>query len=296
MAQAIAATVGTFDGVHCGHAAILDRLSGIAVENGHRAIAYVLDPHPLALVAPERAPALLTTPAERCRLIAERWPDIEPCVLNFTEALRRLTAAGFMLSLREKEDIRTIVMGYDNTFGSDRLTSAAEYEAAGRSAGVEVEHAGEVFVDGRHVSSTAVRHAVLSGDMDLVSKLLGRDFELRGTVVHGRRIGHEIGFPTANVSVPGGMIVPGNGVYAAAARVDGVTVPAMVNIGTAPTVADDGHRTIEAHLIDYNGDIYDRNIELKFRHFMRAEQRFASLEALARQLDDDRRVALEYFA
>lgn len=278
-----AAAIGTFDGVHLGHVAVLDTLIGISEEKGLSPIAITFDRHPLALIAPERAPLAITTLSKKEELIARHGAT--PHVVTFDENLRSTTAKDWIRMLHDQLGVEEIVVGYDNTFGSDGVTlSIADYRIIGKDSGINVTEA--PFIPG--ISSSAIRKAIASGDIKRATEMLGRHFLLPGIVVEGNRLGRTIGFPTANIMPEPGLAVPGNGVYAAEATLpDGRKKAAMVNIGTRPTVRRGNNLTIEAHIFDWEGDLYGQPLKLAFHERMRDEIQFNSIDALRRQLEKD---------
>lgn len=286
-----AATVGTFDGVHLGHRFLLAELVALARENGLSAMVVTFDRHPLAGIRPEAVPPLLSSSAVRSSMLAS-FPGIDRVVeLPFDDALRSLTAGEFLRLLHDRYGVRILLMGHDNSFGSDRLRGLDAYVHAGVGAGVRVVGARQLFLPGRDdaVCSSSIRGALSSSDISSANAMLGRPFEISGTVVGGRRIGRTIGFPTANISVDSAMLVPSPGVYACVAVTpDGGEYPAMVNIGRNPTVSADGALSVEANLIGWSGDLYGRTLRLRFIAFLRHERKFPSVSALSAALSADR--------
>ena len=289
--------VGMFDGVHLGHRHLLERLADTARETGREAVAVTFDVHPLSLVRPGSEPQALCSLGRRVELIRSCGVS-EVHVLHFDPALRVLTASEFIGLLRRDYGVDMLLMGYDHGFGSDRLSALADYREAGRVHGVSVDRVGEYTLEGcGKVSSSSVRRALDTGDVELAARMLGRSYEIEGTVVHGRRLGHTIGFPTANVEPSGHVLVPARGVYAGYVLVDGSCYPAMVNIGHNPTVSDTpAPMSIEAHIIDFDGDIYGHTVRLGFVRRLRDERRFDSVEALSSALADDRRATISILA
>ncbi len=278
-----AATVGTFDGVHLGHRLVLDTLREEALRDGLEPIAITFDRHPLSLIAPERAPGyLLDTDAKRRLLDAE---GVTPVVMPFNEQMRRQTAYEWMRRLHDRMGVRVLVVGYDNTFGSDGLSlDIGDYQSLGEVVGIRVVEAPVLA----GVSSSAVRKAVASGEIERANEMLGRPYRLEGTVKGGNHLGSKIGFPTANLPVPEGQIIPAEGVYAAEATLpDGQRRRAAVNIGRRPTIGDLRAPIIEAHILDYDGDLYGEHLALDLIGRIRGEQKFDSVEDLQRQLDRD---------
>ena len=276
------AAVGSFDGVHLGHRYLLRALCSEAQRRGLSAMAVTFRQHPLSVLRPASAPHLLTTLDERLALIEATGVDY--CVLlDFTAALARLSAEEFMSQLlRERYNVRALLMGYDHHIGSDREHSFEHYVEAGKAAGVEVVRAAEYRPEsGLAVSSSAVRRAVENGEMEKASLMLGRPYNICGPVAHGRHVGTTLGFPTANIdTAKQGKVMPRGGVYAAIAEVGDRRYRAVVNIGSRPTLDNGSDVTTEAFLLDFDGDLYDREVNLQFVVRMRDEKRFSSLTAL----------------
>ena len=284
-----AVTIGTFDGMHRGHRLVLDTLKREAAKRGLQPVAISFDRHPLELVEPERAPGNLTSTERKSELI--RAEGVEPLILPFTEHLRRMRAYEWLDHIHRKYGVRLLVAGYDNTYGSDGLDmSIAAYKAMGDAIGIEVTAAPEEA----GVSSSAVRKAVKRGDIAKATALLGHRPELEGRVMQGFHVGHEIGFPTANLQVSPQAVMPAPGVYAAIGYIEGADkgYPAMVNIGLRPTFEgtpkEATHLTVEAHIIGMDDDIYGRLVRLEWTRRLRDERRFASVEELKDQLQRDR--------
>lgn len=280
--QPAAVTVGTFDGVHRGHRAVLAFLREEAARRGLDPLAVTFDRHPLMTVAPDRAPKMITGADNRDLMIAGCGVGVRR--VEFTGEIRRMTAAGWMRELRDRYGARLIVLGYDNRFGCDGATMTDDdLREAGRSLGIEVERGPEV----EGCSSSAIRRAVEEGDMESAADMLGRPFSLAGTVVSGRQLGRTIGIPTANLAVGPGMLLPRAGVYAASVMTPDGMRDAVVNVGLCPTVTDGDRVTVEAHLLDYSGDLYGRTIEIFFNSRLRDERKFGSLDELTRQIGLD---------
>lgn len=286
------AAVGVFDGVHAGHRHLISRLVEAARRLQLTPMAITFSSHPLRLLAPHKAPGMLTTLQQRVELLQKAGAECVE-VLDFDNHLRSLSASEFMAMIHSRYNVDALLMGFNNHVGHDRVGDIATLQALGREAGVTVIGA-DAFNDG-HISSSAIRAMIADGNMQLTASALGRPYALTGTVVAGRKLGRTIGYPTANLAVAGDITLPPDGVYAARATThNGTTAPAMVNIGTCPTVGSDHARTIEAHIINHEcGDIYDTRLTLEFIDRIRNEQRFESLEALQRQLQLDRRKVLE---
>ena len=279
-----------FDGVHRGHRALLDRLRREASVRGASPVVFTFDRHPLAHIAPERAPGALMTVSDKVDALKSAGiEDIE--VLHFDEKLRSLTARQFLTMLHDDFGITALLMGFNHRFGSDRLDDLKQYEAIGQEIGIEIVRADELRDPvelSRAICSSSIREAIAEGDVTAAAKMLGRPFALRGKVVHGRQLGRTIGFPTANIEPSeSALLVPRRGVYA----VD-VVLPGgdrrrgMLNIGVRPTVDNSARPvpSVEVYIIDWHGDLYDKEIELEFIKRLRDERRFSDLDALRRQL------------
>lgn len=282
-----AVTTGTFDGVHAGHRFLLDRLCSLCHADGSlRPLVLVLDPHPLEVVAPGKAPGLIMTASERCGVIRSLYPAADVKILGFTEDLRHLTHEGFMRRLRDDYGARMILLGHDHRFGSDRGATRADYIATARSLGIGVEECPAL----PGVSSSIIRGLIAAGDVESAAAKLCAPYELSGTVVHGNALGATIGFPTANLHPSDSRkMIPADGVYAGFAAVSSQIFPAMVNIGVNPTVGGNAAdpKRIEAHLIGFSGDLYGRPLSISFCRRLRGERRFPSLDALKEQLRQD---------
>lgn len=288
-----AAAVGMFDGVHRGHLDILATVDRRARSLGGHPVILSFAQHPVSLLRPAEAPRLLTLAAEKEALIHRFLPAAEVHMLDFG-AMRRESARDFLTGLRDRLGVGVMVMGYDNRFGCDGPRERGAYDELGRELGVRVVHVPPLVAGSDTVSSTAVRRLVCTGDVRGAASLLGREYSLTGTVVHGRRLGRRLGYPTANVGVDPMKLLPARGVYACMARVRGSVYPAMVNIGVRPTVEGDAPAqiSVEAHLIGMTGDIYGERLTLLFADRLRDECRFGSLDELTRRLAADRDATL----
>lgn len=275
-------TTGFFDGVHLGHRHVLQTVVSSAREKGEEAVVVTFWPHPRTVLQQDaRDFRLLTSLEEKKALLLEGGIDrVE--VLPFTKAFAALSAAAYLDLLKKKFGASLVVMGYDNHIGADRKT-AREMDAS------EVLVAGECPFEGGSISSTRIRKALTDGEIALANSMLGYSYGLYGVVVAGNRMGRTIGYPTANMQLYEPLkLVPGNGVYAVEAEVEGRNFAGMCNIGFRPTVGG-VTRTIETHILDFSEDIYGLPLRLRFRERIRSERPFPSLEALRRQLMEDER-------
>lgn len=287
-------TIGVFDGVHRGHQHVLATVVARGRQLGLDAAALTFEPHPAQIVRPEHAPLLLTTLDERIPLLAAQGLDllvIEP----FTAALSRLRAAAFMERVCDALPLRELWIGWDFVLGHDREGTPAVLRQLGARLGFSVHIIERLATDGPRLSSTAARHALLEGDVATATTILGRPYHLAGRVVSGDRRGTAIGVPTANLALPAGRLVPANGVYVCRAQVAGAWRPAVTNIGVRPTF-DGLRRTVEAHLLEFDGDLYDQPLTLQLLARLRAEQRFGSVAELIAQIRRDVVAAQAWFA
>lgn len=285
------AAIGMFDGVHTGHRVIIDALLNVARDLNYKPAVFTFERHPLEVIDPEHAPQLLTPWAVKRHKLSGLGVA-EVMRIPFNQTIRQLTAREFMQRLHDKYNVRALVIGYDHGFGSDRPASFEAYKAIGDEIGIDVRRASRLDVGGETVSSSAIRKLLSDGDIQRANAMLGTTYSLSGSVVEGRKLGRSLGFPTANLAVDTRLMLPADGVYAGRVLVDGEKWPAIINIGTNPTVSDEGTRTIEAHLIGFDGDLYGKHPVISFMHRLRDEQRFDSREDLRLQLDKDRADAM----
>jgi riboflavin kinase/FMN adenylyltransferase len=283
-------TIGTFDGVHLGHRAIIRKTVAEAQRRGGRSVAITFDPHPKEVVASPRGPvALLSTVDERIQLIGGEGVDLL-LVLEFTYEFSRKDPREFY---REYVvggiGVAEVVVGYDHSFGRDRQGGMEDLLEVGRECGFTVVRVPPFLVDGVAVSSTAVRNALAACDTTKATRLLGRPYSLRGRVVEGDHRGRSLGYPTANIEPDvRSKMIPARGVYAVRMTVGTERFGGMMNIGVRPSVAPNGGEIIEVHLFDASRDLYGAEVEVELIAWLRAERKFGSLEELKSQLADDR--------
>jgi riboflavin kinase/FMN adenylyltransferase len=285
-------TVGTFDGIHRGHQAVLTEIVARARAADRAAVLVTFDPHPLEIVAPERAPALLTTADER-RLL---WPLFGldyVHVVRFTEAIRQMPPKSFVREvLIARLRVGELVIGYDHGFGKDRSGDVDVLRRLGSELGFAVDVVGPVEAGSEPVSSSRVRRAVEGGDLAAAELALGRPYSALGRVERGAGRGRELGFPTANVRLEDPRkCLPPNGVYAVRVELEGELLDGMANLGGRPTF-DEDERALEAHLLDWDGGaLYGARPVVEFVARLRAVARFDGPRELARQLEADSRAA-----
>ena len=286
-----ALALGTFDGVHAGHRAVIGRAVEAARERGLTSAVLTFDRHPLSVVDPARVPRLLTGGAEKRRLIAELEPD-ELIVLPFDAKLAAMTPAEFCGDLLAAAlHARVVVVGENFNFGAGGAGDADALRACGAAHGYETIVVTLVTEHGKTISSTRIRRLLSAGELEEVREILGRPPSATGRVVAGDQRGRTLGVPTANVDVEAGTIFPGRGVYAARVHVDDRWHRAAVNIGHNPTFRskedETTHVTVEAFLLEFSGDIYHSDIRVDFLHKIRDERRFDTIEALVAQMRQD---------
>jgi riboflavin kinase/FMN adenylyltransferase len=281
-----AVTVGNFDGVHRGHAALIAQLRKTAEQVHGPAVAVTFDPHPIALLAPDRLLPLLTTPADRAELLQHAGAD-HVIVLRTTPELLRLEAGEFLdRILGDTLAAKAVVEGFNFRFGRGRAGDLEFLSEWCRRGGVRFAVLARQAVDCAVVSSSRVRTALESGDVAMADRLLGRPYRLRGIVGTGAKRGRTLGFPTANLIEPA-TLVPGDGVYAVRVRLDdGRDWPGAANVGPNPTFGEQA-RKLEAHLIGFDGDLYGRPLAVDFVARLRDTRPFASAAELAEQLHAD---------
>ncbi len=288
------ATIGNFDGVHRGHQAILKRLRERAGELQLPACVVIFEPQPREFFAPQTAPARLTRLRDKLELLAAEGVERVVC-LAFNRRLRELSAAQFVQKvLVDGLGVRHLEIGDDFRFGCDRAGDFDFLRQAGSEQGFSVEAAATVELDAERVSSTRVREAIAAADFGLAERLLGRPYAISGRVLHGQKLGRQLGAPTANVQLKRPK-APLNGVFLVSALVDGRRHAGVANIGVRPSVAGDGSAHLEVHLLDFAGDLYGRRMTVAFRRKLRDEQRFASLEALKTAIAADIAAARAYW-
>ena len=275
----VAIAAGVFDGVHLGHQAVLGSALDAARDMGGTAVALTFDPHPSRILRPQKAPRLLTSTVHKLRLIEEvGFENI--LVVSFDHLFAEVEAEEFIRRLVvAARPLARICVGQGWVFGRARRGDGDLLRRMGAENGFQTTEVLPVQVDGTVVSSTLIRASVESGDLDAAGRMLGRKHAILGTVQHGDEIGRTLGFPTANLSAHNEQFPP-DGVYAVKVHLDGMTISAVANIGSRPTVSNSGQRLLEVHLIDFSGDLYGRDIEAVFVRFLRPEKKFTSLEAL----------------
>lgn len=288
-------TLGTFDGVHKGHKILLNKLTDAAAKSNCESVVLTFFPHPRMVLQQAADVKLLNTMDEKAELLDAAGIDnlvIHPFSIEFS----RLSAEDFVKHiLVDKLNVSKIIIGHDHRFGRNRTATTADLVAMGKQYGFEVEQISALEVNETPVSSTKVRRALAEGDISLANSYLGYPYFVTGVVVKGKQLGRTIGFPTANIDLTEGYkLIPAQGVYAVSAIIDARVVYGMMNIGTRPTV-DGTYQTIEINFLDFDKDIYGRELKINFHKYLRGEHKFESLDALKLQLNKDRETTIDFF-
>jgi len=285
-------TMGIFDGVHRGHRILLGRVAELAGEREGDAVAVTFDPHPrLVLTGDSPDLRFLTDIDERIGLLGETGIG-HLVIITFTPELSRMTACGFLSEILCRHlGVSHLVTGFNHHFGKRQEGTSETIMECSRRMNFSVSREEALLIDGMPVSSSRIRALLSGGEVENASLLLGYDYTVTGRVVPGRKIGRGLGFPTANIEpLFAHKLIPGDGVYAVEIETDSVPGwrPGMLNIGTNPTIREgDGRRTIEAHIIDFDGDLYGKILRIRFRFRLRNEIRYDTLEELAAQMNAD---------
>jgi riboflavin kinase/FMN adenylyltransferase len=286
--------IGVFDGVHLGHQAVIGRaVEDARREPGAASVVVTFDPHPMRVLRPDAAPRLLTSTRHKLQFFSALGAT-HCLTLPFDADFAATPPAEFIGALaRNGRPLREICVGFNWSFGRKRAGNLDLLTRLGEQFGFAVVGLPSVVVEGETVSSTLIRQAVERGDLDQAARLLGREFTILGTVVEGKKLGRQLGFPTANLAAHNEQFPP-DGVYAVEAVWQGKTYPGVVNLGVRPTVAQPGgERLLELHLFDFAEEIYGHDVEVRFCRFLRPERKFADLDALRTQIACDAAEARE---
>jgi len=292
-------TIGTFDGVHLGHREVIAELRKISLQTEGESVVFTFFPHPRMVVTPEEDTIrLLSTVEEKSALLESLGLD-HLVIFPFTREFAQLSYTDFVKDiLVGKMHIHKLVTGYDHKFGHDRKGDYHALAVLGKEFGFQVEQLNPLLVENVAVSSTRIRQSLEIGDMLRANHFLGYSYMLKGRVVEGRKLGRELGFPTANI-VPDDLhkLIPTDGVYAVSVEVLGNQYKGMLNVGTRPTVNSNvDHRSIEVNIFDFSQDIYGKDITVNFVERIRSEVKFENIAKLKSQLEIDKTVALTIFA
>ena len=279
--------IGVFDGVHLGHSAVIERAVHSARASDGIAVVVTFDPHPATVLRPDQAPALLTSTRHKLRLLVALGVS-HTLMRPFDDAFSKTPPAEFVSQLAAAcRPLRQICVGVNWAFGKGRAGNLNLLCALGEKLGFDATGVESVTMDGEAVSSTAIRAAIQRGNLTSAARMLGREFSIFGTVQAGRQLARTLGFPTANVR-PECEQLPPDGVYLVSANLNGISHVGIANIGLRPTVEPNAtERLLEVHLFDFVGELVGRDLDVTFRTFLRSEKKFASVEALQKQIVAD---------
>lgn len=291
----VVATIGTFDGVHRGHQAMMAQVRERSAHYGLPSTVILFEPHPREFFLGDQAPAKLMRLREKIVAIQEQQIDQIFC-LSFNERLRSTGPEHFVKRILVDElGLRCLIVGDDFRFGRNGRGNSVLLEEAGRKYDFEVIDTATVEFQGRRISSTWVREALDVGDFELAEALLGKRYSISGRVMHGQKLGSKLGVPTANVNLKR-QRAPLSGVYIVEVVLDNTRLPAVANVGVRPTVGDLEKPILEVHILDWTGDIYRRHINVEFRQKIREERRFQNVEELLEWIHKDIQTAKDFFA
>jgi riboflavin kinase/FMN adenylyltransferase len=285
-------TIGSFDGVHRGHQAIVKRLTAGARAAGAPAVVLTFHPHPAVVLRARQGPYYLTSPQERADLLGELGVDVV-VIHPFNHEVSNLTAREFVIRLHAHLDLKRLCVGHDFALGHNREGDLPTLEKLGGEFGYRLEVIGPISLSDQEISSSQIRSALLEGEVEKAAVLLGRAYEVQGLVVHGDGRGKQIGIPTANLDVWSERLLPKTGVYACLAQVGENQVKAVTNVGVRPTFTAAPLPLVETHLLDYEADLYQEEISLSFIARLRDEKRFSGVPALVAQIQKDIQCARE---
>ena len=288
-------TLGTFDGVHLGHNAILDTICNIAKQENLESVLLTFFPRPRLIISNDSEIKMLNTMAEKAMLLEQK--GIQNFIIHpFDKLFSELSPREFVEQVLIKQlNIQKIIIGYDHKFGKNRAANIIDLIAFGKEFDFEVEEIPAKQVDEVSVSSTKIRNSLLEGKISLANAYLGYSYMLSGNVVKGNKLGRTIGFPTANIQISENYkLIPKNGAYIVTAIVNNKTVFGMLNIGIKPTLGEN-LMSIEVHLLDFSEDIYGQKMQVNVVERLRGEHKFESLEALKSQLEIDKKTTIQYF-
>ena len=275
--------IGVFDGMHLGHQAVISTSAEHARSVNGTPVVVTFDPHPEKILRPATAPHLLTSTQHKIGLIRDLGVG-HLLIIAFDKRFAATEPEDFVKQLvKHSKPLREICVGHEWSFGKNRRGNLGLLKKLGAQFDFEVVGIPPVAMNGELVSSTAIRHAVQTGDLRKAAVMLGREYTILGTVVRGDDLGKKIGFPTANLSAHNEQFPP-NGVYFAQAMLDGVIYPGVLNLGYRPTVSSEKDRVLEIHLFDFERDIYGSDLEVRFVRYLRPEKKFESVDMLARQI------------
>lgn len=279
------ATIGFFDGVHCGHKFLLDELKRQATGLGMQSLVISFVDSPQKVLEKSNDLGLLSLPNEKLELLEKQGISYS-LMLSFDEQIARMSAAEFLQVLNSRYRVKRLLVGYDHRFGHDQNLVFADYKRIGEQVGVKVIRCQALQQHQKAISSSRVRQHLLDGQIEAANELLGYSYSVQGEVVAGNQIGRSIGFPTANLLVNARKMLPKDGVYAVKVLFDSQQFNGILNIGTRPTIAGN-ERTVEVYILKFSSDIYGKKLTLRFVRRLRDEHKFESLDLLKKQIEQD---------
>jgi riboflavin kinase/FMN adenylyltransferase len=286
-------TMGTFDGVHLGHQEILRRVTAKAGELGRKSVLLTYHPHPRQVLDPQKPIQLLTALEEKISLI-EAFGIGDMIILNFDQSLANTSAREFVDHILIKKLLPGhLVVGYDHGFGKDRKGGIELLQETGQLYDFQVEVVGPVKFEDENVSSSKIRRAFLADNFSKAVKMLGHGYPLRGTVQMGTGLGKKLGYPTCNLKLPQDKLYPPKGIYSCKVIIDEQTEAGMAYLGTKPTLSNREKLSVEVHIFDFQGTLYDRAITVNLQEWIRPDQKFADLEKLRNQISEDEKIIRE---
>ncbi len=282
-----------FDGVHLGHKCIIDELKKVGTENQLETAILTFWPHPRFVFNPNEDLKLLNTLDEK-KLLIDKYGINNLFLKEFDEEFRNLTGEEFVRQiLIDKLNVKYLIIGYDHSFGKNKSGNFELLQKLSKELNFEVEQMEAINIHENNISSTKIRNALLAGNIVAANEMLGYSYSVSGKVIHGKKIGRTIGYPTANIGTDSIKLLPKKGAYIVEVEVKGQTYKGMLSVGTNPTVNGDT-LTVEVYILDFNEDIYDQDITVKFRDFLHDEIKFEGLEKLIERLDEDKRLTEEF--
>ncbi len=279
------ATIGTFDGVHLGHQALLSQVRKEASARSAKSVAFVFKEQPRAFIKPGTQVSYLGDFESRRDILKAIGID-HVVELEFGSDIQQLSSDDFVTALQARIGLVALILGPGAMIGADRA-GVEQLSASGNHSDIDFLGVPSIVVDGEAVSSSVIRIAIVSGNCELAARMMGRNYSITGIVARGEQRGREIGFPTANIEPEFPITIPENGIYATFVEVDGKVHEAATSIGVRPTFETDGGRTIEAYLLDFDGDLYTKRLRLEFVKRLRAEVAFESVDELVEQMNKD---------
>jgi len=287
-------TLGVYDGIHLGHQAIISQLNRIAEEIDGESVLLTFEPHPrITLNKGADSLQLLTLADEKTELLKNY--GLQNLIIHpFTKEFSQLSADDFVKLLVDDIGIRSMVIGYDHHFGKDRSGDYQELSRLSKIYGFECIKVDEIKSEGNHISSTQIRNSLLEGNLEFAKKGLNRNYSLKGTVVDGDKLGRTLGYPTANLKIGKYKLIPGNGVYVVKVFIGDEVFKGLLSIGTRPTVSSTNEKRTEVYILDFDRDIYGKEIKLEFFKKLRDDLKFDSIDDLISQMDLDKAAAEKF--